>query len=101
MTTTAPTPVKVERMSFGRWMKTVGWRHAILAAAVIFALFPISYIINLATSQGKTLTSACPLDLQGLQTIQCILPLPPTTRRTSTRSWSAISDPSPCGSRTP
>jgi arabinogalactan oligomer/maltooligosaccharide transport system permease protein len=77
MTTTTPTPVKIERMSFGRWMKTVGWRHAILVAAVIFALFPISYIINLATSQGKTLTSACPLDLEGLQTIQCILPLPP------------------------
>ena len=75
--TTAPAPVKVERMPFGRWMKTVGWRHLILVAAVLWALFPISYIINLATSQGSTLTSACPLGLEGLQTIQCILPLPP------------------------
>ena len=26
-TTTAPAPVKVERMSFGRWVAAVGWRH--------------------------------------------------------------------------
>lgn len=69
--------VKVERMPFGRWMKTVGWRHAVLGVAVLFALFPISYIVNLAFSQGNTLTSACPLDVQGLEAMQCILPLPP------------------------
>ncbi len=77
MSTPAPAPVKVERMSFGRWMKTVGWRHGVLGLAVLFALFPISYIINLAFSQGSTLTSACPLGLEGVETIQCVLPLPP------------------------
>ncbi len=76
-TTQAPQALKPVRMSPGRWMKTVGWRHIILMLGVAFALFPISYIINLATSQGSTLTSACPLNLQGWQTIQCILPLPP------------------------
>ena len=76
-TTSTAKPVTVERMPFGRWMRTVGWRHLILVIAVIWALFPISYIINLAFSQGSTLTSACPLDVQGAATIQCILPLPP------------------------
>ena len=71
------TPVKVQRMSFGRWMKAVGWRHVILLLGVLFALFPISYIINLALSEGRTLTSACPLGVSGFETIQCILPLPP------------------------
>ncbi len=76
-TESAATPIKVQRMSFGRWMKTVGWRHLILVIAVLFALFPISYIINLAFSEGNTLTSACPTSLQGAETVQCVLPLPP------------------------
>jgi arabinogalactan oligomer / maltooligosaccharide transport system permease protein len=75
--TSTPAPVKIERMSFGRWMKAVGWRHLILILAVLFALFPISYIINLATSQGSTLTSACPLNIKGVEAIKCVLPLPP------------------------
>jgi arabinogalactan oligomer/maltooligosaccharide transport system permease protein len=76
-TDTVAPQIKVEKMSFGRWMRTVGWRHLILVIAVLFALFPISYIINLAFSQGNTLTSACPTDLQGVETVQCVLPLPP------------------------
>jgi arabinogalactan oligomer / maltooligosaccharide transport system permease protein len=75
-TTTAPTPVKVERMSAGRWVKTVGWRHVIMVAAVIFALFPIGYILNLAFAGRNTLTSACPLDYQGLEAITCLIPQP-------------------------
>jgi arabinogalactan oligomer/maltooligosaccharide transport system permease protein len=78
MSTTTTEPVKVERMSFGRWVKTVGWRHLILVFAVLFALFPISYIINLGFSDGKTLTSACPTQYQGVEAaVNCILPLPP------------------------
>jgi arabinogalactan oligomer/maltooligosaccharide transport system permease protein len=77
MSTPDTTPIKVQRMSFGRWMKTVGWRHAILVVAVAFALFPISYIINLAFSEGNTLTSACPPSYQGLEAVRCVFPLPP------------------------
>jgi arabinogalactan oligomer/maltooligosaccharide transport system permease protein len=76
-TTAQGTTVKVQRMPFGRWVRTVGWRHGVLLVAVLFALFPISYIINLAFSEGSTLTSACPLNLQGVETVQCVLPLPP------------------------
>jgi arabinogalactan oligomer/maltooligosaccharide transport system permease protein len=91
----APAPVKVERMGFGRWLKTVGWRHLILVLAVLFALFPISYIINLATSEGNTLTSACPPDLQGAETVQCILPLPPYETTNFTEVWNSDQRPFP------
>lgn len=77
MSTTATAPVKVEKMSFGRWSRTVGWRHLVMWIAVAFALFPILYIVNLAFSQGSTLTSACPPDKSGLSALSCILPLPP------------------------
>jgi arabinogalactan oligomer/maltooligosaccharide transport system permease protein len=75
-TTPTPTPVKVERMSFGRWARVVGWRHLILVIAVLFALFPIGYILNLAFAGGNTLTSACPLDYQGLKATTCLVPKP-------------------------
>ena len=88
-TTTAPAPVKVERMSFGRWVKTVGWRHLIMVAAVLFALFPIGYILNLAFAGGNTLTSACPLDYQGLQAITCLIPQPWTW---STENFTEVLD---------
>ncbi len=61
----AATPVKVARMPFGRWMRTVGWRHLVMVAAVLFALFPISYIINLAFSQGSTLDVRLPVGVGG------------------------------------
>jgi arabinogalactan oligomer/maltooligosaccharide transport system permease protein len=84
-TTTSPAPasVKVERMSFGRWVGAVGWRHLILVIAVLFALFPIGYILNLAFAGGNTLTSACPLDYQGLKALSCVIPQPWTWSTTN------------------
>jgi arabinogalactan oligomer / maltooligosaccharide transport system permease protein len=76
-TATETQPIKAERMSFGRWSRMVGWRHVILWLAVAFAIFPVLYIINLAFSEGSTLTSACPTEYEGLQAAKCILPLPP------------------------
>jgi len=75
-TTTTPQPVKVERMSAGRWVRIVGWRHLIMVAAVLFALFPIGYILNLAFGGGSTLTSACPQSYSGLQAMTCLIPQP-------------------------
>ena len=48
--------IKVERMSFGRWVRIVGWRHVVAIAFVIWALFPVFYVITLAFSGGNTLT---------------------------------------------
>ncbi len=62
MSTTAPDPVKVERMSFGRWMKTSAGATPSCCSPCCSPCSRSSYIINLAFSQGSTLTSACPLD---------------------------------------
>ncbi len=75
-TTTAPPPAKVEKMAAGRWIRVVGWRHAIMIAATLFALFPIGYILNLAFGGGSTLTSACPQSYSGLQAMTCLIPQP-------------------------
>ena len=71
------TEVKVERMGFGRWLRLVGWRHVLAVAAVVFALFPILYIIALAFGGGETLVSACPLDKQGVEALSCLIPTNP------------------------
>jgi arabinogalactan oligomer/maltooligosaccharide transport system permease protein len=65
---------KVERMGVGRWMKLVGWRHALVLLAVFFALFPILYIISLALVGDRTLVSACPLEKTGFAALSCLFP---------------------------
>jgi arabinogalactan oligomer/maltooligosaccharide transport system permease protein len=66
--------IKAERMPFGRWMRLVGWRHVVAVIFVIWALFPVFYVINLAFSGGNTLTAACPPDRQGFAALSCIFP---------------------------
>ena len=36
----------VRKLSFGRWFGQVGWRHIVGILAVVWALFPVSYIIS-------------------------------------------------------
>ena len=36
------------RMSRGRWFSEIGWRHLVGVVAVLWALFPISYIVSAA-----------------------------------------------------
>ena len=57
--------LKADRMPFGRWARLVGWRHAIAVVMVIWALFPVFYVISLSFSGGQTLTSACSAGPQG------------------------------------
>lgn len=42
-----PTPPR-PRMSLGRWMRELGWRHLVGVVAVLWALFPVSYIVSAA-----------------------------------------------------
>ena len=51
--------IRPERMAFGRWLRLIGWRHAVAILFVIWALFPVFYVITLAFSGGNTLTAAC------------------------------------------
>ena len=55
----------------------MGWRHVLADRRVVFALFPILYIIALAFSGGETLVSACPIDKQGVEALSCLIPTNP------------------------
>ena len=43
--------------SFGRWARNIGWRHLVGWAALIFALFPVLWIISASFNPLGTLTS--------------------------------------------
>ena len=45
------------RMSPLRWAATIGWKHVIGLAVVVYSLFPILYIISLAFSDSGDVTS--------------------------------------------
>ena len=60
-------------MPFGRWMRLVGWRH-VVAVVVVWALFPMFYVISLSLSGGNTLTSACSLNLKRRPGAQTLVP---------------------------
>jgi arabinogalactan oligomer / maltooligosaccharide transport system permease protein len=34
------------KLGFGRWFREIGWRHLVGVLAIIWALFPVSYIIS-------------------------------------------------------
>ena len=70
----ATSELKADRMPFGRWMRLVGWRHAVAVVMVVWALFPMFYVISLSLSGGNTLTSACPPDLSGVEALRCLVP---------------------------
>jgi arabinogalactan oligomer / maltooligosaccharide transport system permease protein len=46
------------KMSFGVWLRTLGWRHAIAIVAVFFALYPVMYIISSSLSGQDNLAAA-------------------------------------------
>ena len=39
-------PAPKVKQSFGRWFSEVGWRHVVGVLAVVWALFPVSYIVS-------------------------------------------------------
>jgi len=50
----APQP----RMSFRKWVRELGWRHLIGIAVVIFAAFPLVYVLSASLNPGGTLTGS-------------------------------------------
>ncbi|WP_375165610.1 sugar ABC transporter permease [Cellulomonas sp.] len=46
------------RMALGRWFSELGWRHLVGVLAVVFAMFPIVYVVSAALSEGGTLTGS-------------------------------------------
>ena len=55
-----PTPVMVtrNRMSRRRWIAEVGWRHVVGVIAVVYAAFPLVYVISASLSENGTLTGS-------------------------------------------
>ena len=50
--------VAANRMSFGRWMREIGWRHAVAVAGLAFALYPVIWIFSAAFNKVQTLVAA-------------------------------------------
>ena len=71
---TSKASLKADRMPFGRWVRLVGWRHAIAILFCVWAVFPAFYVITLAFSGGNTLTAACPPERTGLAALSCVFP---------------------------
>ncbi len=54
----ATSSVPAVRTSRARWWREVGWRHVVGAAALLFALFPIVYVLSASVSVRGTLSAA-------------------------------------------
>jgi len=52
-----PKPV-YKKMSFGLWLRTLGWRHIVAVVAVFFALYPVMYIVSSSLSGEDNLANA-------------------------------------------
>jgi arabinogalactan oligomer/maltooligosaccharide transport system permease protein len=57
-TPTRPAPLPAQRMGFGRWAKELGWRHLVGVVGVVYAGFPIVYVISSSLSEKGTLTGS-------------------------------------------
>jgi arabinogalactan oligomer/maltooligosaccharide transport system permease protein len=58
MTTTHTAPELRTRMPAGRWARELGWRHLVGVVAVLFAVFPIVYVVSASLSPSGTLTGS-------------------------------------------
>lgn len=66
-TTDGPAPVQPRRrMPLRRWMSEIGWRHVVGVSAVIFALFPIVFVISASVNPAGSITSTALIPTEGL-----------------------------------
>lgn len=59
-TDTAPastTVVSENRMPFGRWFREIGWRHVVGVLALLFAAFPVLYVVSASLNPLGTVAS--------------------------------------------
>jgi arabinogalactan oligomer/maltooligosaccharide transport system permease protein len=54
----AERPPARNRMGARRWLTEIGWRHVVGVVAVVYAAFPIVYVVSAALSDGGTLTGS-------------------------------------------
>jgi arabinogalactan oligomer/maltooligosaccharide transport system permease protein len=53
-----PPPVVRQRMTGRRWLREMGWRHLIGIAVVVFAAFPLVYVLSASLNPTGTLTGS-------------------------------------------
>lgn len=46
------------KMSPGKWFMEIGWRHLLGLVAVVFAMFPLVYVVSASLNPGGTLTGS-------------------------------------------
>ncbi|WP_405219654.1 sugar ABC transporter permease [Agrococcus sp. Ld7] len=51
-------PAPQPRMRFGKWLRVLGWRHLVGIAIVIFATFPLIYVLSASFNPTGTLTGS-------------------------------------------
>lgn len=60
-TNSSPSPAQAQaqmnKMSFGRWFREIGWRHVVGVAALVFAAFPVLYVISASLNPLGTVSS--------------------------------------------
>ncbi|NLE71225.1 MAG: sugar ABC transporter permease [Actinomycetales bacterium] len=54
----AERPPARNRMGARRWLTEIGWRHVVGVVAVVYAAFPVVYVVSAALSDGGTLTGS-------------------------------------------
>lgn len=50
--------MKYQRMPFGRWMRELGWRYLVATIAVLFALYPLVWMVSASINPDDTLSTA-------------------------------------------
>jgi arabinogalactan oligomer / maltooligosaccharide transport system permease protein len=51
-------PAERRRRSAGRWFSELGWRHLVGVVAVVYAAFPLVYVLSASLSENGTLTGS-------------------------------------------
>ena len=65
-TSTAPLRGEKHRMPVGRWFAELGWRHVVGVLAIVFAVFPIMFVISASLNESGSLASAGLLPTEGI-----------------------------------
>lgn len=55
--TAAPPIPKQPRRTFRRWFRQLGWRHLVTVLALVFALYPILWVVGAAFTENPSITS--------------------------------------------
>jgi arabinogalactan oligomer / maltooligosaccharide transport system permease protein len=53
-----PPATKTNRLSPGRWMRELGWRHVVAWIGILFAMYPVAWIVSSSFNRVQSLVAA-------------------------------------------